>query len=77
MPFATLVAAVFRFSSDRGAIDISEGIEYEDLLQSSGFTYGAVPIRINTLTYSEFADGGFNLEDSFDSSAIPSNAANG
>lgn len=71
------VAAVFSFSSDRGSIDITEGIEYEDFLQNSGFSYGAVPIRINTLTYSEYADRGYSLEDSFDSGAIPSNAASG
>jgi hypothetical protein len=72
-----LVAAVFGFSSDRGVIGITEGIEYENFLQYSGFSYGAVPISINTLTYSEYAARGLNLEDSFDSSVIPANAASG
>ena len=70
-------AAVFSFSSDRGVIDITEGVEYEDYLQSTGFSYGTVPIRVYTLTYSEYSARGFNLEDSFDSSAIPTNAASG
>ena len=68
---------MFGFSSDRGSIDITEGREYEDSLQYSGFSYGAVPISITTLTYSEYADRGYILEDTFDSSAIPSNAASG
>ena len=75
--FFAFVAAVFGFSSDMGSIDITEGIEYEDSLQYSGFSYGAVPISITTLTYSEYADRGFILENSFDSIAIPSNAASG
>ena len=75
--FATFAAAVFSFSSDRGAIDITEGIRYHDSLQSIGFSYGKVPIRMYTLTYSEYAARGFNLEDSFDSSVIPANPASG
>jgi hypothetical protein len=68
---------VFGFSSDRGVIGITEGIEYENFLQYSGFSYGAVPISISSLSYSEYAASGFNLEDSFDSSVIPSDAASG
>ena len=56
---------------------MTEGIEYQDFLQSTGFSYGTVPIRTYTLTYSEYAARGFNLEDSFDSSVIPANAASG
>ena len=71
------IAAVFGFPSNRGVIDITEGIEYQDYLQSSGFSYGTVPIEMFTLTYSQYADMGFNLEDSFDSDVIPTNAASG
>ena len=54
-----------------------EGEEYEEELLSSGFSYGTVPIRVYSLTYSEYAATGFNLEDSFDTNIIPANAANG
>jgi hypothetical protein len=77
MLFFAFIAAVFGFSSNRGVIGITEGIEYVNFLQYSGFSYGAVPISVNSLTYSEYAARGLNLEDSFDSSVIPSNAASG
>ena len=71
------VAAVFELSSDDGVIEIVEGMEYESVLSSTGFTYSIVPIRVYSLTYSEYAARGFNLEDDFDSNEIPANAANG
>ena len=75
--FVALIAAVFGFSSDRGVIDITEGVEYEDYLMSTGFSYATVPIQMSTLTYSQYAARGFNLEDSFGSNVIPANAASG
>lgn len=72
-----LIAAVFELPSDEGVIDIIEGIEYEKALLSSGFTYSSVPIRVYSLTYSEYMARGFNLEDDFNSNAIPTLAANG
>ena len=72
-----LIAAVFELPSDEGVIDIIEGIEYDSMLLSSGFTYDSVPIRVYSLTYSEYAAEGFNLEDNFDSNVIPALAANG
>ena len=54
-----------------------EGEEYEEYLLSSGFSYDRVPIRVYSLTYSEYEAAGFNLEDSFDANVIPANAANG
>lgn len=77
MLYLLAIAAVFGFPSNRGVIDITEGIEYQDYLQSSGFSYGTVPIEMFTLTYSQYADMGFTLEDSFDSDVIPTNAASG
>ena len=77
MLFVPFVAGVFRFSSNRGVIDITEGIEYEQSLQSTGFSYSTVPIQMYTLTYSEYAARGFNLEDTIDSSVIPAKAASG
>ena len=72
-----LLGAVFELPSDGGVIDIMEGGEYEGELLSSGFSYGPVPIRVYSLTYSEYEAAGFNLEDSFDANVIPANAANG
>ena len=72
-----LVAAVFELPSDEGVIEIVEGMEYESVLSSTGFTYSTVPIRVYSLTYSEYAARGFNLEDDFDSNEIPANAADG
>ena len=72
-----LIAAVFELPSDEGVIDIIEGIEYEKALLSSGFTYSSVPIRVDSLTYSEYMARGFNLEDDFNSNTIPTLAANG
>ena len=46
-------------------------------MESSGFSYGAVPIRISTLTYSEYEAKGFNLEDDFDAVDVPNDAADG
>ena len=72
-----LLAAVFELPSDEGVIDIIEGGQYEEALRSSGFSYGSVPIRVYSLTYSEYTARGFNLEDDFDSNVIPANAADG
>ena len=70
-------AAVFGVPSNEGIIDISEDIGTGFAIDASGFSYGAVPIKISTLTYSEYAARGFNLEDDFSPSVIPANAADG
>lgn len=72
-----LIAAVFELPSDEGVIGIMEGGEYVEELLSSGFSYSTVPIRVYSLSYSEYTAAGFNLEDSFDANIIPANAANG
>ena len=70
-------AAVFGIPSNNGIIDVSEGIFDTTFIDATGFSYGAVPIKISTLTYSEYAARGFNLEDDFSPSVIPANAADG
>ena len=72
-----LVAIIHELLSVDGIIDIIEGQPYSDVLLVSGFSYAAIPIRISTLTYSEYAAGGYNLEDDFDPSVIPLDAADG
>ena len=44
---------------------------------SSGFSYGAVPIKISTLTYTEYQARGFNIESDFDEGDVPDDAADG
>ena len=46
---------MFGFLSDNGLIDVVEGqFDVRFLLGFSGFSYGAVPIRVLALTYSGF-----------------------
>ena len=72
-----LTAAVFSIISIGGIIDLTEGIIAGFSIVATGFSYGAVPIKISTLTYSEYAARGFNLENDFSPSVIPANAADG
>lgn len=44
---------------------------------ASGFSYSAVPIKISTLTYTEYQARGFDLEDDFDAGDVPVDAADG
>ena len=60
-----------------GIIDISEELVVGFAIDATGFSYGAVPIKISTLTYSEYAARGYNLEDDFSPSVIPADAADG
>ena len=68
---------MFELRSREGLIDIIEGESVSNDVLTSGFSYGAVPIRVSTMTYSEFTAGGYNLSDSFDSDQIPTDAADG
>ena len=70
-------AIITELVSDDGIIDIIEGQPYSDVLFVSGFSYGAIPIRISALTYSEYEASGYDLEDDFDPSVIPMAAADG
>ena len=67
---------MFTLSTD-GIFDVPEGLIHLDQIIATGFSYGAVPISLSTLTYGEFAAEGYNLSDSFASNDIPSYAADG
>lgn len=67
-------AAVFGIFS---VLDLSEDVFLGFSIDATGFSYGAVPIKISTLTYSEYAARGFNLENDFSPSVIPTDAADG
>ena len=68
---------VIELQSDEGLINAFEGeVAYHQLL-ASGFSYGAIPVRVSILTYSEYTARGFNLGDEFDSDVIPPDAADG
>ena len=57
-----------------------DGYEGEDIdlqIETSGFSYGSIPLRLSLLTYSEFVSAGNNLEDHFDSNTIPPVSADG
>ena len=71
------IGALFELASDEGLIDIVEGEVAINFILTNGFSYGAVPIRVSTLTYSEFTERGYNLADHFDSDDIPVDAADG
>ena len=72
-----LLGVVIELQSDEGLIDALEGeVAYRQIL-ASGFSYGAIPVRVSILTYSEYAARGFNLSDEFDFDVIPPNAADG
>ena len=43
----------------------------------TGYSYSYVDVQVSILTYSEYAARGFNLQDEFDASVIPTNAADG
>lgn len=58
-------------------IDLLEGLTLGTNIGATGFSYGAVPIRISTLTYSEYAARGFDIGNDFNSSVIPANPAVG
>ena len=68
---------MFELTSDEGLIDIIEGEGVTNYILASGFSYGAVPIRVTTMTYSDFTAGGYNLSHSFDSDEVPVDAADG
>ena len=66
-----------RLDIDGGIADIPEGVAVFTTLSASGFSYGAIPVRVSLLNYSAFASRGYNLDDFFDPASIPSNSADG
>ena len=77
LSFVLSAAIINELLSADGIIDIIEGQPLTNILTTSGFSYGRIPIRISTLTYSEYAASGYVLEDDFDPSEIPMDAADG
>ena len=75
--FVLSAAIINELISADGIIDIIEGVPFTNILTTSGFSYGNIPIRISILTYSEYAASGNDLEDDFDPSEIPMDAADG
>ena len=65
-----------RVLSDTSIIDATEGHNMLRIeLSISGFTYGAVTIKISVLTYSEYTAKGYSLKDDFSPDLIPTAAA--
>ena len=46
-------------------------------LRVTGNSYGVAKVKVSFLTYSGYAERGFNLEDNFDPSVIPASPADG
>ena len=63
--------------SDDGLISTREGGIHFSTVSFSGFSYGVVYVRISTLTYSEFAARGFNIDNEFAPGLIPAMSADG
>lgn len=73
-----LLGLLFELDSDEGFIDITEGqTHHANFLLNTGFAYGDIPIRVSTLTYSQFEARGFSLDDKFDSDETPGDPADG
>lgn len=79
--FLPLVCAYLGISieveSDDGLIRTTEGTLPFVPIVFNGFNYGILFVRVTTLTYSEYAARGFNIEDEFDPEDIPAVAADG
>ena len=71
---------VISLESDQGVIDVMEGdsdVTASGTFSISGFSYGAIPLRVSFLNYSAYESRGFNLRDDFASADIPQNSADG
>ena len=62
---------------DASIFDITEG-DIETLpIVPSGFSYGAIPVVVSLITYSQYMDRGFNLTEGFLPEDVPFDAATG
>ena len=75
--FCSPIGVSISLASDDGLISTREGELHFNPVSFSGFSYGVVYVRISTLTYSEFAARGFNIEDEFAPDLIPAMSADG
>lgn len=73
----SLVGVSITLDSGEDLIATTEGQLLIFPVSFSGFSYGIVFVRISTLTYSEYAARGFNVEDEFAPDEIPAMAADG
>ena len=53
--------------SEDGVLNGYEGEDIDLQLETSGFSYGNIPLRVSLLSYSEFEMAGYSLEDHFES----------
>ena len=60
-----------------GIIDVIEGQLSFGLPIVDGFSFASIPLQVSTLTYSEYAERGFDIADDFDIDEIPLDAADG
>lgn len=60
-----------------GIIDVIEGQLSFQLPIVDGFSFASIPLQVSTLTYSEYAERGFDIADDFDIDEIPLDAADG
>ena len=62
---------------ENGVFDGYEGEDIDLQIETSGFSYGNIPLRVSLLSYSQFVMAGNNLEDHFDPNTIPPFSADG
>ena len=62
-------------SVEGAVLNISEGESQRVIITTTGFAYSDIPVTVSTLTYSEYADLGFELADNFEQ--FPDAAATG
>ena len=73
----TIGVTIELFSYDEGLINATEGNSIFIDLLFSGYSFGLIPVRVSTLTYSEYMARGFNIANEFHSDVIPNDAADG
>ena len=61
--------------SSEGVINTTEGRLPGIQLTILGYSYDSVTVMTSVLTYSEYTDSGYNLEENFNPDVIPPSAA--
>ena len=75
--YCSCIGLVIETDSSEGVINATEGDFFAISLSAIGNSYDLVPVMITALSYSEYAERGFNLENHFDPNLIPTSAADG
>ena len=73
----TFAAVIINIGFEGSVFGITEGNILTLPIVTSGFSYGAIPVVVSLITYSEYMDRGFNLTDEFLPDEIPVDAATG